>query len=336
MDLKTPNLKDILPNLTPRKTPKIHETKRKLGQYFTTYNPFKNAGFLEWARECKLTQSTILEPFAGANNLINMLKNMNLCRDFKSFDIEPKSEFVVRKDTLKNFPKGFKICITNPPYLAQNSATRRRIDFPSTKYDDLYKFALEICLENCEFVGAIIPASFFNAQLFRKRLSHYILLNSKMFNDTAHPVCLALFTPNAHKTKIYHGEKFLGNLSEFEKKLPKMSQNQSIKFNDPNGNLGLLALDNTKESSIKFIKGSEISPEKILVSSRSITRISVPNVKNLPLLIDKLNENLNQFRKQTHDLFLTPFKGLRKDGFYRRRLDYKLAKMLIDEALNEL
>lgn len=341
--MKSPNLNEFSSNLNkstqnvmPKFSSNSSQIKRNLGQYFTTYNPFKNAGFLEWARKCKLAQSTILEPFAGSNNLITMLKEMNLCHDFKSFDIEPKSAKVAKKDTLKDFPKGFKICITNPPYLAQNSATRRGLDFPHTKYDDLYKFALEICLKNCDFVGAIVPASFFNAQLFRERLSCYILLNSKMFNDTEHPVCLALFVPNAENTAIYHGEKFLGFLSEFEQKLPKMSQNQNIKFNETNGNLGLLALDNTKEASIKFINGNEISPNKIRVSSRSITRILVPNVSNLENLITKLNENLNQFRKGTHDLFLTPFKGLRKDGFYRRRLDYKLAKMLIIEALNEL
>lgn len=39
--------------------------KRELGQYFTTYNPFQNIGFLNWAYECDLSKTTILEPFAG-------------------------------------------------------------------------------------------------------------------------------------------------------------------------------------------------------------------------------------------------------------------------------
>ena len=56
--------------------------KRELGQYFTTYNPFQNYGFLNWAKECNLSKTTILEPFAGSNNLINMLQNMGLCRFF--------------------------------------------------------------------------------------------------------------------------------------------------------------------------------------------------------------------------------------------------------------
>lgn len=307
--------------------------KRELGQYFTTYNPFQNSGFLNWAYECDLSKTTILEPFAGSNNLINMLQDMDLCTDFKSFDIEPKNKFVKRRDTLKNFPKGFKVCITNPPYLAQNSAKRRNLEFPNIIYDDLYKYSLEKCLENCDYVGAIIPASFFNANIFRERLSHYILLNSKMFNDTEHPVCLALFKKYSEDVDLYNDNKYLGKLSDLKKKLPKSNINMDIRFNVPNGNLGLIAIDNTIEPSIKFVNGEEISPERIRVSSRSITRIMIPTKYKINNIIEKLNYNLNIFRKETYDLFLTPFKGLRKDNYYRRRLDYKLAKKLIEETL---
>ena len=307
--------------------------KRELGQYFTTYNPFQNSGFLNWSKECDLSKTTILEPFAGSNNLINMLQDMGLCADFKSFDIEPKNKFVKRRDTLKNFPKGFKVCITNPPYLAQNSAKRRNLEFPNIIYDDLYKYSLEKCLENCDYVGAIIPASFFNANIFRERLSHYILLNSKMFNDTEHPVCLALFKKYSEDVDLYNDNKYLGKLSDLNKKLPKSNINMDIRFNGPNGNLGLIAIDNTIEPSIKFVNGEEISPERIRVSSRSITRIMIPTKYKINSIIEKLNYNLNIFRKETYDLFLTPFKGLRKDNYYRRRLDYKLAKKLIEETL---
>ena len=307
--------------------------KRELGQYFTTYNPFQNSGFLNWAYKCDLSKTTILEPFAGSNNLINMLQDMGLCSDFKSFDIEPKNKFVKRRDTLKNFPKGFKVCITNPPYLAQNSAKRRNLEFPNIIYDDLYKYSLEKCLENCDYVGAIIPASFFNANIFRERLSHYILLNSKMFNDTEHPVCLALFKKSSKDVDLYNDNKYLGKLSDLKKKLPKSNINMDIRFNVPNGNLGLIAIDNTIEPSIKFVNGEEISPERIRVSSRSITRIMIPTKYKINNIIEKLNYNLNIFRKETYDLFLTPFKGLRKDNYYRRRLDYKLAKKLIEETL---
>ena len=62
--------------------------KRTNGQYFTEYNPFDNDGFLQWAEDCELKNTIILEPFAGSNNLIKMLQEMGLCNNFKSFDIE--------------------------------------------------------------------------------------------------------------------------------------------------------------------------------------------------------------------------------------------------------
>jgi len=41
---------------------------------------------------------------------------------------------------------------------------------------------------------------------------------------------------------------------------------------------------------------------------------------------------LSEFRKETHDIFLTPFKGLRKDLKYRRRLDYALARNIVNQV----
>ncbi len=285
--------------------------KRENGQYFTEFNPFYNDGFLQWVKECDMQNHTILEPFAGSNNLIKMLQEMELCKAFSSFDIKPQNPLVKKQDTLLNFPQNHEVCITNPPYLAQNSAKRRGLFYPNTNHDDLYKFALELCLKNCNYVGAIIPASFLNAKIFRERLSHYILLNNKMFNDTEHPVCLALFKPKSSDVAIFEGRDFLGFLSHFEGKLPKNEEAEiSLKFNAKNGNLGLVAIDNTVKPSIKFCKGDDICPERISHSSRSITRIEVD--ADVSRLIGRLNERLKLFREETFDLFLTPFKGVRK------------------------
>lgn len=94
--------------------------KRENGRYFTINNPFNNHAFFDWSNQSNLTNKTILEPFAGANHLIEMLKSMNICNDFKSYDILPNHIDVEYCDTLKNFPTGFDVCVTNPPYLAQN------------------------------------------------------------------------------------------------------------------------------------------------------------------------------------------------------------------------
>jgi hypothetical protein len=309
----------------------MNDIKRTNGQYFTETNPFINDGFLKWSQACNIENNIILEPFAGSNNLIRMLQEMKLCNNFVSYDIEPQSKDVIIKDTLQDFPQGYKVCITNPPYLAQNSAKRRGLFYPKTKFDDLYKFALSKCLENCEYVSAIIPASFLNAKIFRDRLSHYILLNNQMFGDTEHPVCLALFTKQATETEIYEGNKYLGFLSEIEAKLPSLKQNIDMKFNDKNGNIGLFAIDNTVQPSIAFCKGSEINPSKVSNSSRAITRISIDC--DAEKILKRLNERLNDFRSETFDLLLTPFKGLRRDNKFRRRLDYATARLLINDCI---
>ena len=307
------------------------QNKRTNGQYFTEFNPFNNSGFAEWSASCDIINQNVLEPFAGSNNLIKMLQNMGFCNNFSSFDLEPQDEFVQLKDTLLDFPSGFKVCVTNPPYLAQNSAKRRGLFFPDTIYDDLYKIALDKCLQNCDYVAAIIPASFLNSKLFRNRLSHYILLSGKMFSDTEHPVCLALFEKKATDVKIFENAEYLGLLSEFEKKIPQSTQKIDMKFNDKNGKLGLIAIDNTIEPSIRFCKGSDINPDNISVSSRSITRISID--ADVDKIIKKLNDKLMSFREETHDLFLTPFKGLRKDNKYRKRISFGLTRKIINELL---
>jgi hypothetical protein len=38
-------------------------------------------------------------------------------------------------------------------------------------------------------------------------------------------------------------------------------------------------------------------------------------------------------RADTHDVVLTPFKGIRKDGAFRRRLDFRIARAILSQAL---
>ena len=95
-----------------------------------------------------------------------------------SCDIHPADERVEMRDTLDAFPLGFDVCITNPPWLAKNSVTARGLAFPDCSYDDLYKFALEKCLDNCGWVAALVPELFIRASLFQERLTDFVSLTS--------------------------------------------------------------------------------------------------------------------------------------------------------------
>ena len=306
------------------------DAKRSRGQYFTKGNPFGLKPFQKWLDTINLSHEVLLEPFAGANDIIKTLQSMGLCSQFSSYDISPSDKSVKKRDSIKNFPKGYKVCITNPPWLARNSATRRGLPYPKTDYDDLYKHCLSLCLKHCEYVGAIIPASYLQTGLFRERLSKYILLHEHLFMDTENPTCLALFNlKESKRIDLYYDEDHLGSLSALKKSLPKACSDRELKFNDPKGNLGFISFDNTEKPTIRFCEIEEIKDYPIKVSSRFITRIS-GKFDNIPKMIKKLNIQISRFRNDTRDIFLTPFKGLRKDGFYRRRMEFSLARDFIN------
>ena len=321
-----------LPSQRPRAQLDTAGAKRANGVFYTRYSPFALAPFKAWAHSAKLADTTVLEPFAGANSIITMLESEDLCREFASFDIAPTDGCVKPRDTIADFPTGYKACVTNPPWLARNSATRRGLPFPTYQYDDLYKYCLNLCLQHCDYVGALIPASFLQSGLFTDRLTKYILLHQTIFDDTKNPVCLALFNqqPGAG-VDIYYDEERVGDLSDLRQYLPKPTEDKNIRFNDPEGDLGFISFDNTKEPTIRFCRAEHISRYSIKNSSRFITRIGGVG-GNTNQMIDRLNRKINEFRCETKDVFLTPFKGLRLDGRYRRRMDYALARRFINAA----
>lgn len=304
--------------------------KRQAGRFYTQGNPFEHDAFEHWADRANLSNNVILEPFAGANGLIHHLEDMGLCTDFRSFDIQPGSSEVRRLDTLARFPRGFGVCVTNPPWLARNVATRYGLPFPDCQYQDIYAHALERCLENCDWVAALVPESFLRAGILRSRLSDFVSLTRAMFEDTDHPVGLALFDKEQVKdTVVWSGEEPVGGLSKIEKMRPLPdTDGRMVRFNDPRGNVGLLALDNTKAASIRFCHPSEIEDYKIDSTRRSITRILVEG----RVRIAEWNEALAEFREKTCDVLMTPFRGLREDGKYRRRCDWQLARGIIHDC----
>ncbi len=310
-----------------KQAPTQKDAKRQNGQYFTRRNPFEHAAFLAWAAGANIPDAPILEPFAGENSLIEYLQHMGLADQFVSYDIAPANPDVQPRDTLDSFPKGHSVCVTNPPWLAKNSATVRGLPFPDCEFDDIYKFALSKCLQNCDWVAALIPESFIRANLFRDRLSDFVSLTDALFVDTDHPVGLALFAPDpVADTKLWLGGQEVGNLNDLESLRPvPRSGGPAIKFNAPDGQVGLFAVDNVHAESIRFCDSKELAGYDVKETCRYITRIEVDGDLN----ITGWNEFLGDFRRDTKDLLMTSCKGRRKDGMYRRRCDWALARGII-------
>ena len=318
------------------------QNKREYGQYFTVKNPFSHPLFKEWmALSGYKNDDIILEPFAGANNILKLMDESGYHNQWKCYDIEPPSVNVFPqynvdyRDTIENFPIGYKVCVTNCPYLGKSSARRRKIKYPWEE-DDLYKVCLKRMLDNCEYVAAIIPESFITAGIHRDRLWGVISLTCKMFSDTDCPVCLAMFTPNgSKKTKIYANEIYLGTIEELSSfDLVEDTKYHKWIFNDKNGSVGVKTVDNQKENDCKFFDGELIRPESIKVSSRAFTRISgLPETINKEEFLSICNQLLAEYRARTKDVLMTSFKGLRSDGKYRRRLDFKTVRNILNRAL---
>lgn len=328
----------------------MSETKREYGQFFTTVNPFNIDIFYKWIKLFIDDETILLEPFAGSCNICNMIKDLGYENDWKCYDIDPPEieEYeITQQDTINNFPLGFNVAITNPPYLGKSSASRRKLPFDGKGYDDLYKTSLSVMLDNLDYVAAIIPESFATSGLFHNRLYAIVSLTCKMFEDTDCPVCLALFVPNNKKESLgldendfmlYRQDKYI-NLYSIVKSNLLISKYNKIdwKMNDKEGTIGIKCIDNTKGNSIIFVKGDTIDASKIKNSSRSFTRVSgLPNNVDLDKFIEKCNIILDSYRADTFDIFLTSFKGLREDNLYRRRLDFKTAKNIMNLAMEEI
>jgi hypothetical protein len=325
--------------------------KKAIGQFFTVNNPFNHSLFSDWINTIdNFKDEIILEPFAGINSIVSMIHNIGIVNDWDCFDIDINCAIATKDnkypvktlDTLSNFPNSYNVAITNPPYLAKNSASRSGISFPDTKFNDLYQISLNQMLNNCKYVAAIIPESFLTQDIFHNRIYGIISLTMKMFNDTTCPVCLALFIPENKKNDIndfiiYSGNKNIGKYINIKKLIKNVNSSLKVFFNIPNGEIGLFAIDNTNHNSIQFVRGEIIDSSSIKHSSRSITRIHISDTNiDIDNIIYKCNIILKKEREATNDIFFTSFKGLRKDNRYRRRLDFKTAKRILKMAYEDI
>jgi len=329
-------------------------TKRQLGQYYTVSNPFKHPLFYSWLdlipEEVKDTRW--LEPFCGSNNVPELLAALGIKPaddlSWGAYDINPPGSHaanisITQQDTLTSFPGGYSVCITNPPYLAKNSAKRRGLPYPAVAtYDNLYKYSIFKCLENTQYLAAIIPQSFINTKRaeLKSRLYGIITLDMQMFDDTDFPVCLALFQDKP-ASDFFISESSSSQIVKYSSFLAhKLTTDVELEltFQAKHGELGLKAVDNTAGPSIAFCRGDTF-PSSTVGTSRTFTRIgsaSFKDIDDFDVFIDSLNLYLSDWRYKTGDIFLSAFKGLRKDAKYRRRLDWATAANLIKVVYADL
>jgi hypothetical protein len=324
----------------------ISSKKKQLGQFFTKQNYWLLPQVKNFIRS--KNKKIAYDPFVGNGDLLHAVRKGFGFKKFIGLDIEPKNKWEYN-DSLINVPKiSDSIIITNPPYLTNYSAKRKKIYaevekyFIACSYDDLYQLAIEKCLNN-DYGVMIIPETFINSSFPKNRLYSVTILEENPFDDTETPVCIICFdnkSKSLDKIKVYKNNIFLNSLDFFENKRMRPSNLVKIKFNDINGNIALRAVDTTNPlKKISFMRKEELDYDLIGIkhSSRLITVINIPSVeKKLDQFINKSNLILNNHREKTHDVLFSPFKGNCKDGKRRRRLDYLTARAILEISFNEI
>lgn len=317
------------------------EKKTSLGQFFTKNDFWLKDHILDFIK--RSNASIAFDPFAGEGDLLRISKEIGF-KKTRGFDIDKSLDWEYN-DSLLSVPKITNaIIITNPPYLTNYSAKRKRIYsgvekyFNMCAYDDIYQLAIEKCMTN-DFGVMIVPETFINSNFPKYRLTSITVIEDQLFYDTENPVCVICFDnknkPYEH-IKVYKNKEFLGSLAYFEKMRRVPHKNIYMKFNSPTGQIALRAVDTTNpQKPISFMRREEIDYDltDIKHSSRLITLVEL-EVQNdfLDKIIQHSNDSLLSFRKKTHDVLLSPFKGNKKNGERRRRLDYLTARAILEDA----
>ena len=177
-----------------------NKSKKALGQFYTTNNEYilQNITIPDDIVD-------IIEPFAGNGDLIAFIENAgnlkNIKYNIECYDIEPKKDYIIKRDTINEPPDyNNKYVITNPPYLARNKSADKKL-FDKYNVNDLYKcFIKNIISNTCSGGIIIIPLNFWSSirqadiELRKLFLEKYkiIKLNifeEQVFSDTSYTIC---------------------------------------------------------------------------------------------------------------------------------------------------
>lgn len=289
----------------------------------------------------------IIDPFAGEGDLLRCLDSH---KPTCGYDIDPGmcvTHSWIQNDSLGGIARDdHALCLTNPPYLANNTAKRFKREAAYKWFDshphlyDLYLIGLGNCLHAFNNVIAIVPETFLQTKMYRDRLILVNILEDNPFDDTEFPTLIACWGRDndlSNDFRVIKNDTELESWNTLHGYIPALcAADLTVKFNRKDGQLGLIGVDDTKTArGIRFCAAELIGEEEIKHSSRLRTRIYVDR-SDISSLIEECNEILHVLRDQTGDIILSPFKSNNHFGIRRRRLDYNIAKRIIHQAVDNL
>jgi len=337
--------------------------KKNRGQFYTT-----NSSYILEGLSIPENTKKIIEPFAGKGDLVEWIRTQGFKGEIKSYDIEPKEEKIVQRDTLKNPPdyKG-NFVITNPPYLARNKSSNKDI-YDKYSVNDLYKCFIKSCLE-CEGGIFIIPAGFFfsardiDVKCRDEFMTKFKIIRIKyfeetVFDDTTTTIVAFLFVKQdkimieqkiewmllPHKeTRVFKMSKVndwivggeIYNLHTQKISFKRHVEGHKLKDNEQQTYITLNALDSgTKEGRIKVeYKEGYIYPAKECSRTYATLRIigkTLTKEEQIELC-NKFNSFFEKKREETWSLFLPQFRESKE--YARKRIPFDLAYKILSHLL---
>ena len=336
------------------------ETKKKMGQFYTTNSSYILDGFSLPPNDIRC----VIEPFAGKGDLIEWLRKSGCTSEIEAYDIEPKIKNIKKRDTLLNPPDYNNTwIITNPPYLARNKSKNKEI-YDIYKTNDLYKcFITSIVKENsCRGGIIIIPAGFFFSprpidvrcrNLFMKKfkITKVKYFEESVFDDTTTTVValsfekaeveldeqtiewimmpskiVKIFNMTSHNNWIVGGDIYNLDIPK-NITLRRHVEGQELSEGEQQLFITLNAVDSgLKEGRISLsYKKDYVYPALECARTYATFRITGKrlNEDEQIKLCEEFNEYIEQKRKETWSLFLPQFRESKE--YARKRIPFELA-----------
>ena len=337
--------------------------KKKLGQFYTTNYEYilQNLKIPEYVK-------VIVEPFAGEGDLINFIQNENIKNE--CYDIDPKKEFINKRDTLKNPPLyDNKFVLTNPPFLARNKSKDKSI-FDLYNENDLYKcFIKSFINTNIQGGILIIPLNFWcsirinDIKLRETFLKNFNIIQmnifeERVFDDTSYTTCSFIFElkksniPNIictilpskkniniclNKTNNFTIGGEIYNLNK-NKKIKVERATKSNEKSEGLTNILLKCIDDNIDSKIRLsiVKDTDryIDNTPKLTARSYATLIITPKIslEKQQNIVEKFNIYLDEHREKYNSLFLTNYRE--SNSIARKRISFKLAFDIVNYLIN--
>lgn len=324
-------------------------TKTARGQFNTTSAAWLYPQIRQFLTASLHLNNSALDPFAGEGDLLNAVRSFRPATITAGLDIDAglvAKRGWVQNDSLLGIPNPTgAVIVTNPPYLAKQSAKRKGVQADVWHYyrdhTDLYQEALAQCLKAARFVCAIVPETVVNSGFDLRSCRSLSVVLEPIFDDTEHPVVVACFDREwVGGPEVFHGPQHSAPLSELLQHRAQPSGAAKLRFNVVGGQIGLRAVDLSDPSKpIEFMPAAQLGYGNagIKVSSRVMTYIHVDGLPEdrVADVCRRANTILREARQLSHDAILSPFMGNNSAGSRRRRLDYDLARAVLERAFVE-